>query len=217
MARASFSIRAPAILQSLQGCAPNGWVIGFRYGSDMYFFFSNRLGCLGSLLLFGGGRSAAFPVWHAALLNWTLRCTWSSYSSLSMTTPDNGFGPEKYAAVREHLIRAIRRSDHITALRTVHDEIVVFEVMTETLDALMVEQVPTSAGAGIPAGRDCGPGVGRDVALKEDAATKDMDQLFIDLARSTFPPALPADTHQLVYLRGRACISVLAGCVRSDI
>ena len=51
MARASFSIRAPAILQSLQGCAPNGWVIGFRYGSDMYFFFSNRLGCLGSLLL----------------------------------------------------------------------------------------------------------------------------------------------------------------------
>ena len=55
------------------------------------------------------------------------------------------FGPEKYAAVREHLIE---RFGGVTAFtrspaqgtttdrgKTVHDEIVVFEVMTETLDA----------------------------------------------------------------------------------
>jgi hypothetical protein len=55
------------------------------------------------------------------------------------------FGPEKYTAVREHLIE---RFGGVTAFtrspaqgtttdrgKTVHDEIVVFEVMTETLDA----------------------------------------------------------------------------------
>jgi hypothetical protein len=61
---------------------------------------------------------------------------------------DNGgrpFGPEKYAAVREHLIerfggvtaftRSPAQGTTIDSGKTVHDEIVVFEVMTETLDA----------------------------------------------------------------------------------
>jgi hypothetical protein len=61
---------------------------------------------------------------------------------------DNGgrpFGTEKYAAVREHLtarfggLTAFRRSPAQGTTsdggKTVHDEIIVFEVMAETLDA----------------------------------------------------------------------------------
>jgi hypothetical protein len=61
---------------------------------------------------------------------------------------DNGgrpFGPEKYAVVREHLIerfggvttftRSPAQGTTTDRGKTVHDEIVVFEVMTETLDA----------------------------------------------------------------------------------
>jgi hypothetical protein len=69
-------------------------------------------------------------------------------AELLLPLNDNGgrpLGPEKYTAVREHLIE---RFGGVTAFtrspaqdtttdkgKTVHDEIVVFEVMTETLDA----------------------------------------------------------------------------------
>jgi hypothetical protein len=55
------------------------------------------------------------------------------------------FGPEKYADVRDHLIerfggvttftRSPAQGTTTDKGRMVHDEIVVFEVMTETLDA----------------------------------------------------------------------------------
>ena len=110
----------------------------------MFFFFSNRLGCLGSLLI-----SIAIT---AALL-FIFGCVSKAERMMHLVEillplNDNSgrpFRTEKYAEVREHLterfggLTAFSRSPAqgttSDAGKTVHDEIIVFEVMAETLDA----------------------------------------------------------------------------------
>ena len=72
------------------------------------------------------------------------------------------FAAEKYAAVRQHLterfggLTAFTRSPAQGTTtgggKTVHDEIVVFEVMTESAGRRMVEELQASVGAGFPTG-----------------------------------------------------------------
>jgi hypothetical protein len=115
--------------------------LSFR-GKFMFFFFSNRLGCLGSLSLGRSHGRAAFRVRDASILNQDV------FMHLVVPLRDNSgrpFAAEKYAEVRQILTE---RFGGLTAFprspaqgtttgggETVRDEIVVFEVMTETLDA----------------------------------------------------------------------------------
>ena len=111
----------------------------------MFFFFSNRLGCLASLL-----SSAAMTVALLFLFGvLSYRKTRPAMHLVELLLPlnDNSglpFGVEKYDIVRQQLterfggLTAFTRSPAQGSTKgdgkTVHDEIIVFEVMTKTLD-----------------------------------------------------------------------------------
>ena len=86
-----------------------------------------------------------------------------------------------------------------------HDEIVVFEVMTEAL----VGALPPPPGARVSPRTNRDPRIDRHPALTE-AATKDIDQLFLDLAKSPFRRRFLLGRPELRYLERKGLNSVLA-------
>jgi hypothetical protein len=81
----------------------------------------------------------------------------------------------------------------------VHDEIVVFEVMTETLDVPWWGSYRLRLEREFRSRSDCGPGIDGHPALRE-AATKDIEQLFLDLGKSPFRRRFRLGPQELRYL-----------------
>jgi hypothetical protein len=163
----------------------------------------------------GHGR-AAFPVWNVALLSLM------HLVEIFLPLKDNRgrpFADEKYAAVREHLterfggLTAFSRSPAQGTTwdggKRVHDEIIVFEVMTETLDIswwgvyqLQLEREFRQDGIVVRASTI--------TLLWWGRATKDIDQLFLELANSPFRRRFRLRPAELRYLERKGLNVVLA-------
>jgi hypothetical protein len=152
----------------------------------MFFFFSNRLGCLGSLLL-----SAVVTI--ALLFMFGMLHFWTGKSSM-------------------HLVEILSRST-TTAEAQARQDRAWRNPPVRSHDGnarrVVVAQLPASVGAGVPAEWDRRPRVDRNLALTE-AATKDIDQLFRDLAKSPFRQRFRLRSEELRYLERKGLNAVLA-------